>query len=638
MQSEKLGMAKRFFDIARPFWFPNGLKSLPLWAVLIVATVASYFGLQQVAAHVEDITNFVIAGYKSGLDSFLLYYVTPAVALTAGASYLGRRFWPKNEHHQGMLLLFLLLLLMLSVNVLNVILNVANGAIMNALNHKDQANFMTMVIRLLSCFVVGTFVVVLYSYVKNKFAMCWRNWMTKHYLELWFKDQNYYKINHMAHIDNPDERIAQDVDAFVSGAGNLLLAALGGVMTYSSFMPILKEVDPTGWLAWIAIGWSAIFTVIAVFVGRKLVGLNFNHSRYEADFRYNLVHVRNNTEAIAFYQGEQREESQLRRRFSEVMTNWNQLIGWTRNLGFIQTGSDYFTVAIPFLVLGPLYFAGKVEMGTISQASQAFGQVLSALTLIVVEFRTLSLFTANINRLWGFDRALNATEPSNVPGRSRIDIVVGEKLALDNLTLCTPDYERTLVRDLTATVSKGGLVIMGPSGCGKTSLLRTFAGLWRSGSGTITRPGLDDIMFLPQSPYLMVTATLREQLLFPKCENKTDAELQAVLELVNLGHLPGNHGGFDKILDWQSIVSGGEKQRLAIARLLLAKPKYAILDEATSALDVPNEEHVYELLQKSGTTYVSVGHRPTLVKYHAEVLKLTGDGSWKVVPSTEVSG
>ncbi len=631
MSKFNLGMAKRFLDIAKPFWFPNGLRSIPAWVLLISCTVAAYFGLQSLAAHVGEVSDFITNGVKAGLLHFSLCYALPAVAVAAAFYFVGKKFWPKNEHTRGMLLLFLLLLLMLSVNVLNVILNFANGAIMNAMNHKDESEFMVMVYRLLGCFVVGTFVVVVYSYVKGKFALCWRTWMCNNYLELYFKNRNYYKINQMAHIDNPDERIAQDVDAFVTGAGNLLLAVLGGIMTYSSFMPILREVDPTGKLPWIAFGWSAIFTVIALFVGRRLVQLNFNQLRNEADFRFGLIHVRNNTESIAMYQGEKRELSQLHRRFDDVCKNWNQLLGWTRNLGFIQTGSDYFTVAIPFLILGPLYFAGKVEMGTISQASMAFGQVLSALTLIVVEFRTISTFSANINRLWGFNEAVNAPDASELPGRSSIECKTDSRLAVENMTLMTPDYKRLLVRELTVNVKEGeGLVVMGPSGCGKSSLLRAFAGLWRSGTGCIVRPGLEDMMFLPQRAYMMVQGTLREQLLYPKSEGKTDAELQDALNKVNLGQLAVQHGGFDVAIQWSDVLSGGEQQRLAFARLLLAKPKYAILDEATSALDVQNEEQLYAVLKESGTTFVSVGHRPTLVKYHGEVLLLTGDGGWNL--------
>lgn len=637
MFANKLGMVKRFFDLARPFWFPNGLASLPLWGLLVAATVASYFGLQQIADNIEGITAFIRSGFAGGYLHFTLWYLLPAIGGSWVIYLAARKFWPKNEHHQGMLLLFLLLVLMLSVNVLNVILNFANGAIMNALNHKDQAEFTIMVIRLMSCFVVGTFVVVLYSFVRSRFSLCWRKWMTEHYLELYFKNRNYYKVNQMAHIDNPDERISQDVDAFVAGAGNLLLSILGGIMVFVSFMPILKQVDPTGWLPIVAYVWSAGFTVLALLVGRRLVGLNFNQLRYEADFRYNLVHVRNNTEAIAFYQGEEREKGLLSKRFSEVLSNWSQLIGWNRNLGFIQTGSDYFTVAVPFLIIGPLYFAGKVEMGAITQSAQAFAQVLSALTLIVSEFRVLSVFSANINRLWGFNEALNQPAEENIPGKSVIESREGERLAVEKMSLQTPDYARLLVKDLNLEVKEGeGLVVMGPSGSGKSSLLRALAGLWRSGSGLITRPDLDNMLFLPQRPYMMTSCSLREQLLYPKSEGKSDSELQEALDAVNLGRLSSDHGGFDTVIQWQDVLSGGEQQRLAFARLLLAKPRYAILDEATSALDVQNEEKLYAILKASGITFVSVGHRPTLVKYHGELLKLAGDGSWTLVKTRDL--
>lgn len=636
MSKFNLGMAKRFFDIAKPFWFPNGLRSLPAWIILIASTVGAYFGLQALAEHIDGISAFIASQWQAGYVHFTVAFALPVVVGTACFYKLCKNFWPKNEHTRGMLLLFLLLLLMLSVNVLNVILNYANGAIINAMNHKNESEFMAMVIRLLSCFVVGTFVVVLYSYVKGRFALCWRTWMCNSYLQLYFKNRNYYKINQMAHIDNPDERIQEDVDKFVSAAGNLLLAVLGGIMTYSSFMPILQKVDPTGKLPWIAVAWSAGFTVLALFVGRKLVALNFNQSRCEADFRSGLVHVKTNTESIALYQGEKREMSLLRQRFNDVCSNWSLLLGWTRNLGFIQTGGDYFTVAIPFLVLGPLYFAGRVEMGTITEASSAFGQVLSALTLIVVEFRTISAFGANINRLWGFNDALNAEETKAEPGRSKIESKPAASLAVEKMTLMTPDYTRLLVRDLTVQVAQGeGLVVMGPSGCGKSSLLRAFAGLWHAGSGCILRPGLDEMMFLPQRPYMMLHGSLREQLLYPKSEGKSDAELQQALDMVNLGKLAEQHGGFDTAIKWADVLSGGEQQRLAFARLLLAKPKYAILDEATSALDVQNEEQLYAILKQSGTTFVSVGHRPTLVKYHGNVLLLTGDGGWSVRKTKE---
>lgn len=621
-------VVRRIGAVIGPYWVENGIYSALGILAVIIATCYSFERLQFVADQVDAITAWVTAALALGYGQFFWHYCLPALAVSGVAFYIGRKYWPKNANANGLLLLFLLLLLMLSVNTLNVILNFANGAITNAMNHHDAAGFSLMVMRLLVCFVIGTFVVVLYSYVKSRLHMSWRAWMTAYVLDKYFRNRNYYRINHDPNIDNPDERIQQDIDGVVSGALSLLLTILGSIITFYTFIGILKEVDPTGQLAWIAYAWSAGFTLLAIGVGKKLVGLNFGQQRREADFRYNLIHVRKNVESIAFYHAEDREAKQLGVRFDELLKNWSQLIGWTRNLGFIQTASDYFTVAIPFLILGPLYFAGKVEMGTIGQSAMAFGQVLSALTLVVTEFGGISLFLARVNRLSAFTRALDA--PEHPAGAKLIKTRVEPRLAFEGVTVMTPGYERTLVRDLTVNVDAGSpLLVMGPSGSGKSSLLRAVAALWASGDGVIVRPDLDEVMFLPQVPYMLL-GSLRDQLLYRSRTPITDAELDEVLKTVNLPDLKARVGGFDAVLPWSDVLSPGEQQRLAFARLLVARPQFAILDEATSALDEVNEEHLYEMLHASGTTYISVGHRPSLQRYHRNVLKLTGDGGWTV--------
>ncbi|HEY9772623.1 MAG TPA: ABC transporter ATP-binding protein/permease [Planktothrix sp.] len=627
-----------FFAVAKPFWFANGFKSALGLLALTLFTVASYFGLQLAVSQVDVVTKAILGSLSQGYTHFALFYALPAIIGCAAIGWLCKRFAPKSERVKGYLLLGMLLLLMLAVNSLNVILNFANGAIMTAMNQHDQHTFTVMVIRLLSVFVIGTFIVVFYAYVQTKLTLVWRRFLTNWIMDKYFTKRAHYRINQDNKIDNPDERIAMDVDVFVSYALSLLLSVLGSIITYYTFVGILRSaaVDPTHSLTKIAYIWSAVFTLLALGVGRKLKGLNFMKMRREADFRFNLIHVRNNSESIAFYRGENKERDQVRLRFSDLMKTWDELIGWTRNLGFVQTGSNYFTVAIPFLVLGPLYFAGKVELGVISQASMAFGQVLSALTLVVSSFGDFSTFAASIDRLSAFVFELDE-EKAHGPNRPAIESVEDGRLALEKVTLMTPDYSRTLVKDLTVEVTPSqGLVIMGRSGSGKSSLLRALGSLWNSGTGTIHRPSQNDMLFLPQRPY-MILGSLRDQLLYPSTTGVSDEDLQSILEEVNLPDLVKRVGGFDTVLSFADVLSLGEQQRVAFARLLLTKPKYAILDEATSALDAANEEHLYTMLKNSGTTFVSVGHRPSLIKYHTNLLELDGQGGYRVVATSTLN-
>jgi len=263
---------------------------------------------------------------------------------------------------------------------------------------------------------------------------------------------------------------------------------------------------------------------------------------------------------------------------------------------------------------------------------------LTALGFIVDSFELLSNFTAEINRLGTFEGVLSKQKAAPQLGAPIIDSLEEEYIALQHVTLETPNYERTLVKDLSLKVPQGeGVLIVGPSGAGKSSLMRAIAGLWNAGTGCIVRPKPEEMLFLPQRPYMLL-GNLRSQLLYPNTSSEvTDQQLQEALEQVNLAHLPERVGGFDVDLEWADILSLGEQQRLAFARLLLTKPRYAILDESTSALDVVNEKRLYQLLKKTGTTFISVGHRPTLVRYHEHVLKLDGNTKWQLIPAKDYS-
>ena len=374
-------------------------------------------------------------------------------------------------------------------------------------------------------------------------------------------------------------------------------------------------------------------SVIFVF-GKRLMNLNFNQLRREADFRFSLVRVRENAESIAFYRGEPEELKQVKLRFAEAFKNFNRLIRNQFALNLYQHAFTMLTFVIPSAIIASRVLSGELEVGHAVQAAGAFAAVLGAVSLIVENFEGLSRFAAGVDRLDTLAKAMPKHPTSQTATTGIIRSVEASHLALESVTLHTPNHDRILIRDLSLSVRPSeGLLIVGESGSGKSSLLRAIAGLWYSGSGTIFRPKPEDILFLPQQPYMLL-GSLRSQLHYPnKAPSTSDDELLNLLEQVNLPDVARRFGGLDVEMDWHKVLSIGEQQRLAFARLLLNRPLFAILDEATSALDAANEDSLYRQLVGTNVTLISVSHRPAILKFHSQVLELTGDSHWLSHPA-----
>ncbi len=582
---------------------------------------------------------------------------------------IARSYWVGDEQWKARGLLLLIVVLLLGYTGLSVLLNTQRGELISALSAKSESRFWTTVWIFIGILVAYAPLLAGYTYLRDRLGLEWRRWLTNSFVERYFQNRAFYQINQFSpEIDNPDQRIAEDVKSFTQESLTLALVVISSVLEIIAFSGVLWGISRE--LVLFLIAYAVVGSVLTVGVfGQPLVKLNFEQLKKEANFRFGLVRVRENAEAIAFYQGEAQESNQIKERFLAAFDNYKKLLLWELSLNGLTNFYEFIPFVLPAIVVAPGVFSGEVEVGKVSEAQGAFIRVFFSLNVIVARLQSLTAFGAGIDRLYDFSEAIGyqtveeseaeeveaETTESNdaeikIDSQAEQEETEGEtekeaetkqpvisfesssELVLQSLTLQTPNYQRTLIEDLSLTVKgQDSLLVMGPSGCGKSSLMRAIAGLWNSGEGTIARPDLSDLLFLPQKPY-MILGNLRQQLCYPYPDTDIeDSQLTRALQQVNLPNLEARFG-LDAETEWSDVLSLGEQQRLSFARVLIHQPKYAILDEATSALDQANEEKLYSQLAQAQVTYLSVGHNPSLKTYHHSLLHLAEDHSWTIQP------
>jgi len=539
------------------------------------------------------------------------------------------------------LLMGVIALLILVINGINVGISFIARNVDNALVAYDSEGFWKIVAIYAFCLLLALPIRAIQSYLIPKLGLLWREWLSSRLLGRYLTNRAYYILNpndeSHEEIDNPDQRISQDVASFTGTSLSVTVEIIAALLTFVSFVIVLWSISRN--LALLLLVYSVVGTTLIVFASRKLVSLNYKQLKLEADFRYGLVHIRNNAESIAFYRGEQQEGSEAGRRLNGAIVNYDRLIIWEAMIQVIQRSYDYFSRFLPWLVIAPIYFAREVDFGVFGQASIAFSQVLFSVSYIVNNIDRLAAFSASISRLEGFQVTvdeINAQAQSDSGDATGVAVDDNPTIEVIHADLVPPRSNRCLIHDISLEVAAHQrLLVVGPSGCGKTSFLRLISGLWPAAAGEIRRPPIAELLFIPQKPYLIL-GSLREQLCYPQDPGRfSDSHLRSVLEEVCLPDLVRRYPDLDIKQDWQRILSLGEQQRLAFARLLLNSPRFVVLDEATSALDVTTEKHLYSLLTEREIAFVSVGHRPTLAAFHDTVLELDGNGGWRQIPATD---
>lgn len=557
---------------------------------------------------------------------------------------LTKSYWQSEEKKKAFLLLGAIIFLTLGVVYMLVQLNSWNNTFYNALQNYQSETIFAELIRFTWLAFIYIILAVYSYYLQQVLVVNWRRWLTNHYIDEWMKNKTYYRLQMFGvGTDNPDQRISEDVRLFVEMTIKFSIGILKAFCTLISFVFILWtlsgpldfkianiNIHVEGYLVWVALAYSILGTLLTHLVGRKLVGLNFVQQRYEADFRFSMMRMRENSESVAFYGGEIQESGVFKQRFGLLLDNFWHIIKKQKQLVWINSGYSQIAIIFPFVVTIPRYLTKQITLGGLMQISTAFGRVQDSLSYFVDMYASIAEWQAVVDRLTGFGLHMQEVHSENPQINLQREVSNDNKIIMENLEVGLPNG-RVILNNVNVTLTSGtNVLIKGLSGSGKSTLLRAIAGIWPYVHGKIIMPVRDDIMFIPQKPYLPL-GTLREAVLYPGTQCRDNTELATLMNECHIGYLIKD---LDIIADWAHVLSVGEQQRLAFVRTLIYKPQWLFLDEATSALDEETEAAMYKLVAKNlpQTTFVSVGHRSSVNKFHGLEMyleKSTGQLSMK---------
>ena len=531
-------------------------------------------------------------------------------------------------------LLILLLTFALSVNGLNVVNSYVGRDFMTAIANRDMSGFLRMAILYLGVFAATTAVAAFYRFSEERMGLLWRSWLTKHVTERYLDRRTYLRLRESAEVDNPDQRITEDIRAFTTTALSFTLISLNSLLAVVSFSGVLWTISPL--LFGVAVGYAALGTLMTILMGRPLIWLNYAQSGLEADFRAALIHVRENAESVALLRREGLLSQRLLARIDGLVHNFRRITSVNRNLGFFTTGYNSLLQIIPTLIVAPHYIRGEAEFGSITQSAIAFTQLLAAFSLIVNQFGSISSFAAVLARLSGMAEAIDAIDVD----RPAIETVqTDDRVAYEGLTLRASRDDGALLSGLSVSIPRGMRVLVsGSNEAARIALFRATAGMWPLGEGRILRPPLNAMFFLPQQPYL-TPDTLRHLLVGPGREQDiSDERILAAVRDGGLESVVERAGGLDVERDWATILSLGERQQLAIAGLILARPSFAILDRVSTALGPDRLKQSLHRLTDNSIGFINFDEAVVAVDLYDAVLEIDANAAWNWKPSARANG